>query len=420
MINMKQFGKILKFELLGYVKNRIFVGITLFLVVAIAVVMFIPNIVDAFTNDTDMSGSDDLPIMLIGANDQTLLETAKEYFSATFVDYNVKLANGDLEELKNAVTSGEAECAFVLDTPTSYTYYVDNLSMYDVNAASAESVLREVARISAMIESGLTPEQAGQIMSTEISGKTEPLGKDQTTNFFYTYLMIMVLYMAILLYGQMVATNVASEKSSRAMELLITSADPSSMMFGKVIASCLAGFCQLVAIFGSIFVFYNLNRTAWEDSEIINSLFNIPLYLFVYMLVFFVLGFLIYAFLYGAIGSTASKLEDINTSVMPITFAFVIAFLVVMLSMTSGDVDSLLMRVCSYIPLTSPMAMFTRICMSSVPLYEIIVSIVILIASTVGVGFFAAKIYRVGVLMYGRPPKITSLIKTVFAKEQNR
>ncbi len=416
---MKQFGKILKFEFLGYVKNKIFVGITLFLVVAIAVVMFAPNIIDSFTSDTDMSGGDDLPVMLIGANDQTLLDTAKEYFSATFADYNVKLASGDIDELKSAVTSGKADCAFVLDSPTSYTYYVDNLSMYDVNAASAESVLREVARMSAMIESGLTPEQAGQIMSTEISGKTEALGKDQTTNFFYTYLMIMVLYMAILLYGQMVATNVASEKSSRAMELLITSANPSSMMFGKVIASCLAGFCQLVAIFGSIFVFYNLNRSAWGDVDIINSLFDIPLYLFVYMLVFFVLGFLIYAFLYGAIGSTASKLEDINTSVMPITFAFVIAFLVVMLSMTSGDVDSLLMRVCSYIPLTSPMAMFTRICMSSVPFYEIMISILILIASTIGVGFFAAKIYRVGVLMYGRPPKIISLIKIVFAKEQN-
>lgn len=416
---MKQFGKILKFEFLGYVKNKIFVGITLFLVVAIALVMFIPNITDAFTSDTDVSGGDDLPIMLIGANDTTLMDTAKEYFSATFTDYNVKLASGDLEELKRAVTSGEADCAFVLNSSTSYTYYVDNLSMYDVNAASAESVLREVARMSAMIEGGLTLEQASQIMSIEISGTTEALGKDQTTNFFYTYLMIMVLYMAILLYGQMVATNVASEKSSRAMELLITSADPTSMMFGKVIASCLAGFCQLVAIFGSIFVFYNLNKSAWEDSDIINSLFNIPLYLFVYMLVFFVLGFLIYAFLYGAIGSTASKLEDINTSVMPITFAFVIAFCVVILSMTSGDVDSLLMRVCSYIPLTSPMAMFTRICMSSVPLYEVMISIAILIASTVGIGFLAAKIYRVGVLMYGRPPKITSLIKTVFAKEQN-
>lgn len=132
------------------------------------------------------------------------------------------------------------------------------------------------------------------------------------------------------------------------------------------------------------------------------------------MLVFFILGFLVYAFMFGAVGSTASKLEDINTSVMPITMLFVIAFVVVVSFMSFGDVDNTLMIVCSYIPFTSPMAMFTRICMSTVPLYEILISIAILIGSTVGVGFLAAKIYRVGVLMYGTTPKIGSIIKAVW------
>ena len=114
------------------------------------------------------------------------------------------------------------------------------------------------------------------------------------------------------------------------------------------------------------------------------------------------------------IGSTASKLEDINTSVMPITFLFIIAFFVVIFSMTSGSVDNTLMKVCSYIPFTSPMAMFTRICMSTVAWYEIAISIAILIVSTIGVGCIAAKIYRVGVLLYGTTPKIGAVIKAVW------
>lgn len=198
------------------------------------------------------------------------------------------------------------------------------------------------------------------------------------------------------------------------MEVLITSAKPTSMMFGKVLASCIAGLVQLIAVFGTALVFYNLNKNAWGGNMIIESIFNIPVELFVYMLVFFVLGFLIYAFLYGAIGSTASKLEDINTSVMPITFLFIIAFLVVMFSMANGNVDNTLMMVCSYIPFTSPMAMFTRICMSTVAWYEIVISIAVLIASTVGIGFIAAKIYRVGVLLYGTTPKIGSILKAVW------
>jgi len=225
--------------------------------------------------------------------------------------------------------------------------------------------------------------------------------------------MIMVLYMAILLYGQMVATNVATEKSSRAMELLITSAKPASMMFGKVIASCLAGIIQLVAVFGSAYLFYNINKSTWGNNPIITSLFDMPLYLLVYMLIFFVLGFFVYAFLYGAIGSTASKVEDINTSVMPLTFLFIAAFFAVIFSMSSGNVDNMVMKVCSYIPFTSPMAMFTRIAMSTVPFYEVAISIVILILSVFGIGIISAKIYRVGVLLYGTTPKFRAIIKAV-------
>ncbi|MBE6546699.1 MAG: ABC transporter permease [Ruminococcaceae bacterium] len=414
---MNQFGKILKFELKGYLRNKAFVGITIFLVVAIAIVMFIPNIISAFQSDEegDLSPTD-LPTMLVYAEDETLSAIVKEYFTNAFVDYNVKVAEGSIDKLKNDIIAGNAECAFVMNSASSYTYYVKNLSMYDSNTAMADTVLQEVYRINAMVQNGLTPEQAGEIMSVQIESDTQTLGKDQIQNFFYTYIMIFALYMVILLYGQMVATNVATEKSSRAMEVLVTSAKPTSMMFGKVLASCIAGFSQLVLIFGTAILLYNVNKEALSN-PLIASIFDIPIELFIYLIVFFVLGFLIYAFMFGAIGSTASKLEDINTSVMPITFLFIIAFMVVMFSMSSGSVDNTAMLVCSYIPFTSPMAMFTRICMSTVAWYEIAISIAILIGSTVGIGVLSAKIYRVGVLLYGMPPKFSNIMKTVFKKQ---
>ena len=409
-------NKILKFELKGYLRNKVFVGITIFLVVAIAVVMFIPNIIAAFESDDEGDVTPtDLPTMLVYAEDENLSAIVKEYFGNAFVDYNVKVAEGGVDDLKNDIISGNAECAFIMNSASSYTYYVNNLSMYDSNTAIADTVLQEVYRINAMVQNGLTPEQAGEIMSVQIESDTETLGKDQMQNFFYTYIMIFALYMVILLYGQMVATNVATEKSSRAMEVLITSAKPTSMMFGKVLASCIAGFSQLILVFGTAILLYNVNKEALTN-PLIASIFDIPIELFTYLIVFFVLGFLIYAFMFGAIGSTASKLEDINTSVMPITFLFIIAFMVVMFSMSSGSVDNTAMLVCSYIPFTSPMAMFTRICMSTVAWYEIAISIVILIGSTVGIGILSAKIYRVGVLMYGTTPKISNIIKAVWKK----
>ena len=185
------------------------------------------------------------------------------------------------------------------------------------------------------------------------------------------------------------------------------------MMFGKVLASCLAGFIQLVVVFGTALICYNFNKAYLDETGVIASMFNMPIDLFVYMLIFFVLGFLIYAFMFGAVGSTASKLEDINTSVMPITMLFVVGFMVVMFSMTAGNVDTILMKVCSFIPFTSPMAMFTRIAMTTVPFYEIVISIILLIASVIGIGLLSAKIYRVGVLLYGTPPKLGAIIKAI-------
>jgi len=411
---VKQFGKILKFELKSYTKNKAFVGITIFLMVVIAIVMFFPRITALFDSNDTSDTNTDFTVMLVKADEPTQADMVRETFATSFTNYDVQITNEETSVIKDKIASGDVECAFVMNGATSFTYYVDNLSMYDMNPDIATGVLQQIYQMNAMIKGGMSAEDAAGVMSIQIDAEIESLGKDQMQNFFYTYIMIFALYMVILLYGQMVAMSVATEKSSRAMELLITSAKPINMMFGKVLAACTAGLVQLVAIFGSALLFYNVNKSYWGDNGIIDSIFNIPPELFVYMLVFFLLGFLIYAFLFGAISSTVSKLEDINTAVQPVTFLFLFGFMVVIFSMTSGSVDNILMQICSYIPFTSPMAMFTRIAMSTVPWYEIAISIVILVASTFGIGVLSAKIYRVGVLMYGTSPKIGNIIKAVW------
>ncbi len=413
---MNQFGKILRFELKYYFKNKIFVGVTVALALLIAAVMFFPRISEAMqSGETEGGETEANPIMLVQvetAEDTDMIRTA---FAAAFPGYDVQVTDKSAAEVQDQITAGEAECAFIITSPTAYSYYVNTLSMYDTNTEIAGSVLQNLYRMNAMIGSGMTPEEADKAINVEIDGDVVNLGKDQFQNYFYTYIMIFALYMVILLYGQMVATNVATEKSSRAMELLITSARPTSMMFGKVVASCLAGLVQLVVVFGSAFLFYNVNKSYWADNSIVQSIFNIPVDLLVYMLIFFILGFFIYAFLYGAIGSTASKLEDINTSVMPLTFLFIIGFVVVISSISSGNVDNTIIKICSYVPFTSPMAMFARIAMSStVAWYEIVISIGILTGSVLGIGVLCAKIYRVGVLLYGTTPKLGSVLKAVW------
>ena len=406
---MGQFGKIFKFELKNYFKNKTFVGITLVLVVLIAAVLFFPRLAAVF----DLGGGEDADsteVMLVQSSDPVLTQAFAEAFDA----YEVRATSDGEAAIKDAVRAGDADCAFVLKNEAAYVYYVNNRSMYDSNTAVADELLAQRHLMGAMAAAGMDDEAVAAALSPTIDGRTEMLGVDQAQNFFYTYVMIFALYMVILLYGQMVATNVATEKSSRAMELLITSAKPVSMMFGKVLASCLAGFVQLAVIFGAALLCYRLNADAWADNAVITALFDIPPAILGYMLVFFVLGFLLYAFLFGAIGSTVSKLEDINTAVMPLTFLFIVALIVVVVGLTSGDVNNLAMMICSYVPFTSPMAMFTRIAMSNVAWWEIALSIGLLAASVVAVGVLSAKIYRVGVLLYGTTPKFFTLLKSVW------
>ncbi len=423
---MGQFGTIFRFELMSYLKNKIFLSITLVIVVLIACVLSFPRLQEMISGgddnavvEEDGTLSDDVSIFMIidetAASEENRAFT-QMLFQTIMVDMNIVMMDGDLESLQEEVKNENCNSALVIHSATEYTYITNDVTMYDNTEYMVQEVLFQKYQIETMESLGLSAEEASAVLNTTITGDVITLGTNQMDNFFYTYILIFGLYMVILLYGQFVATSVATEKSSRAMELLITSAKSNNLMFGKVLGAGVAGLVQLISILGVSYVSYQVNAEYWGANMIVQSIFDMPLSILIYTIVFFVLGFAIYSFLYGAVGSMATKVEDINTTSMPITFLFIIAFMIVVTGMTSGNVDSTIMIVASYFPFTSPMAMFTRIAMGNVPFTGVMISIVILILSTIGIGIFSAKIYRMGVLMYGNPPKLKAMVKLMLKR----
>lgn len=411
---MKQFGTILNFELKEYLKNKAYIITTVVMVALLAVVMFIPTLL----SNIDFGSSSSKPKPALVSVSDTMPSSIKKELEDTittvFPGNEFTFTTDSSDKIKEQIENGDVEFAFVFgDNISQYTYYVNDLKMTDNNTSILDDSLNELIHTHAFEKNGISAAEAGRIMSTRVSSTTENLGQNQAQNFFYTYAMIMALYMVIAMYGQMIASHVAAEKDSRVMELLIATASPTSMMFAKVIASCLAGLLQLTVIFGSSILFFHLSSMSSSMSVIFASFFDIPVHLLVDMLVFFLLGYLIYAFLFGAVGSTVSRIEDLSTAIAPLTMVFVGAFMIVIFSMSSGEVNNGLMVFASYFPLSSPMAMFTRIAMSNVPAYEIAISIGILLVSVWLFGNLAAKIYRTGVLLYGTKPKLSTLIKQV-------
>ena len=221
----------------------------------------------------------------------------------------------------------------------------------------------------------------------------------------------MVLYMAIVMYGQMVSQSVVTEKNTRTMEMLITCAKPTHLMFGKVIGSGLAGLTQLVLIIVTLLTSVTLIASQSIPQGIMDYI-SLPISTVIYAFIFFILGYFIYSFLLGALSSLASRSEDLSTLTTPVMLLLVAAFFVVIFSLdSSSGVNSPLMVVCSYIPFTAPITMFVRVSTSDVAFYEIIISIVVQAVSVYLIGLLAAGIYKIGVLMYGNPPKPAQIVK---------
>ena len=235
---MKQFMHILNFEFSGYLKNKIFVGITLVMVLAVTGVLFFPRISTLWSKPaehppTDIPSETERAIVyLVDASGQDPQSTLT-YFQNFWTHKDIQLSQLSIDELTEKVNQDSISAAIVLHTPMQYTYIVKDVSMYENPRAEINQLLLEKHRLDQMTQLGLTQEQVMGILYAPVEGDLVQTGKDQMLNFFYTYVLIFGLYMAIMLYGQLVATGVASEKSSRAMELLITSAKPTNLMFGK-------------------------------------------------------------------------------------------------------------------------------------------------------------------------------------------
>lgn len=412
---MKQFLTVFKFEIRAYLKNKAYIGLTAALVLIIAAVIFFPQIKGLFSGDGD-SENDKSAVVFSGVS-QNEMEYMDSALGEMFPDNEIIFKDANESALKEMVLNEECDFAVLIESETSYKYIVNNMGLYDANSQMLDEIMQSKLMYSKMTELGLDPSQAEEIMSTRIESDIVQIGKNQSESFLFTYIFVFALYIAIILYGQFVASSVAQEKSTRAMELLITSAKTKNLMFGKILGVGCAGLIQIAVIFGSAFLMFNINKGEWQDNEVINSIFNMPISTILFMLLFFILGFFIYAFLFGAAGSLVSKIEDLNAAISPVMWIFIITFIIAMYSMNSGATDSALSIAASYIPLTSPMSMFIRITMGDVAAIEIIASVVILILSTFGIGLLSAKIYKMGILMYGKAPNLFSAIKSAVKKQ---
>ena len=242
-------------------------------------------------------------------------------------------------------------------------------------------------------------------------------GESGEASFFLSYIMAFVLYIALLLYGIQVMTSVLEEKNSRIMEVLASSLTPFQLLLGKVVGVGAAGVTQL-AIWISAAMFITSNIAS------ILGLFNVPpeaatavsvpvigTGLLVVFLLFFIVGFFLYASAYAAIGAMTNSVQEAQQSATIVNIFIVVGFLSIF-SLLS-DAGGTTARVLSMIPFFSPMVMPVRYSVSPLPVTEVAVSLLLTILGLLAVVWLAARIYRVGILSYGKKPDLRTLARWI-------
>ncbi|MFB4162104.1 ABC transporter permease [Geomicrobium sp. JSM 1781026] len=227
---------------------------------------------------------------------------------------------------------------------------------------------------------------------------------------FFVYILLFVIYFTVLFLGNMIASEVAAEKSSRVMEILISSVTPIQQMFGKILGVGLVGLSQYAILFMAMLLTASADLLfTGAPSDLPSEPLNVPeltsetlfsFDLFLLALLFFVLGYFLYATLAAMLGSVVTRVEDVGLAVGPLNFLVILALLISMFSLSNPSAT--IAVVTSYIPFFTPMIMFLRVGMGEAGMWELIVSVIIMVATIVLLAMFAAKVYRGGVLQYSQ------------------
>jgi ABC-2 type transport system permease protein len=423
---MKSLRTVIGFEYKGFVSAKSFRIVTIFIVVVVLIMSFLPQILSAFKGDEEKPGKrkDTAVVLLTGAAASDAVLTAAFSVSALEdVFKDTKWVDGrekdyDASKIEKLVSDGTAAFAVSYDGGNKYKFYApgNKLTAY-ANVAVLDAYVTAVARQAAIAKLPAdTQGSAQQIADLNMEADIVEIGGNAENNFWIGYVLMFFLYFVLMAYSNYISSSVITEKTSKAMELLITAAKPIDLMTGKVIGVGLAAMTQVVAIIAAVVIGLACNLSQWKTFQpaVFEALSgaNISFGLVAVLFIFFVLGFFIYAFLLAALSSTVAKPEEAATvTIIPILLmvaSFILGFITL-----SGTVSKTLIAVFSYVPFCTPFVMTSRFCIGDVSTPGLIIGVIDMAVSVVIIAVLAAKIYRVGVMMYGSSGGLKAVVKTL-------
>jgi ABC-2 type transport system permease protein len=340
-------------------------------------------------------------------------------------------SGGNIDSLKNQVKKGTLTILLVLDRAPNqdirFTYYTNSGPTDDSNVSQVQSLVSQLTVLDKSARLGLTPAQTSSLFAqpqfsevilnqTQNSRSTSEI----VAGYVLAYAGNILIYMAVLLYGMGVATGVAEEKGSRIMEILVNAATPFQLLVGKIIGIGAAGLTQMALIvmvgIGALLLQFPLQAALLGSTTgVLNlNITGASITMLMMLLVYFILGFLLFATLYAAMGALVKRQDEVQNAVAPLTMLLAVGYIVSFFGLYIPDATW--MKVISYVPFWTPTTMLVRIAAGGVAPWEIAMTIALMIVAIFVSALISARIYRFGVLMYGQRPGLGQLAKLVWTK----
>jgi len=436
---LRNIGVIIGREYKNRVTQRSFIITSIILLVIVFLAAFIPTIVQFVQHITAQPSSQTQVVVVnnagtvAGLNETTLTSYISSELNGTTTGSLAPYAissqpQARLRNLQSQVKHGKLDILLVLDRSAQ-----GNLQLlYDTNAdpnndsslTSIQALAQQLTVLDTAHRLGLTPSQTTRLfappsltmMYTQQGQSTRPVS-EIIAEYVLAFAGVILIVIFVSTYANIVAAGVAEEKSSRVMEILVNAATPFQLLIGKIVgigAACLTQMtCLVVVGIGALLLQTPLQAAlfganAGGFSQYLTDV-SIPFYLL--FLIYILLAFFLYATLYAGLSALVKRQDEVqNATILP-RLLVIIGYLLVYLGASTPNAPWT--RVLSYLPFWTPMLMLVRLALGTVAWWEIVVTVALMLVTISACAWFAARLYRLGVLMYGQRPSLRQMVKLV-------
>lgn len=416
---MKDIGIVISYTIKEMLKKKTFLISNLIILLFIIVGFNIPNILNAFDSNEDGTNGESKVLVV---DSQNIYEGMLNSLNSMNLGYNFEIVNNrevPYEEIKQKIEKEEIEEAFIISKQgekIKVQYIVENMTMMESIPESYANAFNSLYTNVQLTKLGLTQEEMQSLqpnINFEISQTEE---QEVKGNVIVIMLLSLVLFYAIYFCAYQVSSSITTEKTSKIMETLVTSTKPRTIVLGKTIGIGVVGFIQVAIIVAVALICakYSLPEGVLES---VLDMSQITPMLGILTVVYFILGYSVFALLYALTGSTVSKPEDVQTANGPVAIVAVVGFYLSYFTMMNPT--SNLNIFASIFPFSSPFCMPFRIMMGIATWEQIAISIAVLLVTILIISNISIKIYSNAILNYGSRVSLKDMIKMYRNKDDS-